>query len=328
MVSLNQERIDVLGKTLNEIPLPADFRQRFVPVMTAEEETARLALLWVAAICHSTKGGLLGRVGGREVRGTEYLLAAFCGAANQDPALILVTAMRAATEDQLRILLTRFVAEPQVTLSDLARRAEILRVLATEINDRFQGQIGRMLDEAQHRVGGEGGFYALMDGFVAFRDPLKKKSGVFLYFLEVSGHWHIIDSEQVVPMIDYHVIRLLFRTGCLEITDPRLREKLLTKTVATAEEEALIRTAAAEARMRLAKMFDVPERGELLYLLGRSYCRHAPVCVPGAMPENDSFNLYTRLPFDGRCPFQAWCPGACQTTYRELWEPMVQTENY
>jgi hypothetical protein len=328
MVSLNHERIAALSQALLSMPLPPDFRQRFVPMMTSDEETARLALLWVAAICHSTKGGLLGRFADREVKGTEYLLAAFCAAANQDPLSISVASVKILDEGGLRLLLTRFIQEPKVTLSDLARRAEMLRVLAEEIDQYFEGRVSTLLDRAHQHVGGENGFYASMDHFSSFQDPLKKKSGVFLYFLEVSGRWQFTDPDQVVPMIDYHVIRLLCRTGCIEIADESLKEKLSKRELATAEEERILREAAFQARLALTKTFDVPERGELLYLLGRSYCRNTPVCVSGHAPESDSFNLYTQIPFQGQCPFQAWCPGACQRAYRDIWEPVIQTENY
>ncbi len=110
--------------------------------------------------------------------------------------------------------------------------------------------------------------------------------------------------------------------------DEGLREKLLKRELATADEERLLREAAFQARLMLTKTFDVPERGELLYLLGRSYCRNTPVCVPDHTPESDSFNLYTQIPFQNQCPFQAWCPGACQKSYRDIWEPVIQTENY
>lgn len=328
MVTINYERLSFLAQALARIPLPPDFRQRFVPLMTAETETARLALLWVAAICHSTKGGLLGRSQGREVKGSEYLLAAFCGAANQEPQLLSIANMKKLDASTLRHLLEAFIESPVVTLVDLDRRAEILRHLAGEIDSLWQGRISSLLEKAAHHVGGERGFYAQMDCFSAFRDPLKKKSGVFLYFLEVSGQWSITDADQLLPMVDYHIIRLLCRTGCLEIQRADVRQKLFTKQPVTEDEERCIREAAFQIRLELAKTFDVPERGELLYLLGRSYCRYTPVCVNGALPESDSFNVYTKTAFQGRCPLQDRCPGACDGSYRGLWEPIIQTENY
>jgi hypothetical protein len=327
MILIREDRIEVLRQSLASIKLPVDFQQRFVPALHTDQETAYLALLWVAAICHSTKGGLLGTINGREVKGTEYLLAAFCAAANSDSESVSVRRIMVMDEDGLRSLLVKPFVASTVVLTDLARRAEMLRVLATEIAEKFAGKIGVLLIQTDHHVGGSEGFYAKMDQFSAFRDPLKKKSGVFLYFLEVAGLWKIVDHDQLMPMIDYHVIRLLCRTGCLEIQDPNLRHKLLAQSPVTEEEERMIREAAFKVRISLTPLFDVPERGELLYLLGRSYCRHAPVCVSGNAPENDSFNLYTGEVFKG-CPFQFWCPGACDSSYRELWEPMIQTEHY
>ena len=164
--------------------------------------------------------------------------------------------------------------------------------------------------------------------FTAFRDPLKKKSGVFLYFLEVTDRWRVSDVENLLPMIDYHIIRLFCRTGCLEIQDESLRQKLRSKELATDEEERVLRQASFQIHLQLGKVFDVPERGELLYLLSRSYCRNTPVSISGNLPENDSFDLYTETTFHGACPLQKWCPGACQAQYRDLWEPTIQTENY
>lgn len=328
MIQKHDKQIAKLADFLNRCALPNDLSERLLPKITANQETALLALLWAAAICHATKGGLSGTRDGNMIKGFDFLLWAFIHAANTNPVSIGIARMKTVHGDELKRLLEEQVEEANVQLADLDRRAEILRQLATEIETLFGGKLMTLLDQTAGQLAGTNGFYALMRKFSVFQDEQAKKSSVFLHCLEQSQRWTPIDPENALPMVDYHIIRLFLRTGCLVITEPELRDKLRNKQEVTSEEERIIREAAKDIRISLSPLLSSPLRGELLYHFARSYCRNTPVCVPGNLPENRSFDQVTDHTFTGVCPLQAWCPGCTQSEVRALWEPIIQTENY
>lgn len=328
MVKIHPAQIEQLIGFLNSWNIPEDFSARLQPSIQADQETALLAFFWASAICHATKGGLLASKHNQAIKGFDVLLESFTHAANTAPTEIQVDRFERITGDELKNFLERHLEKAVITLPDLDRRAEILRTLAHELRARFEGRLSHLFEQTGGCLAGEQGFYALMRAFSIFQDEQAKKSSVFLHCLEQAERWQPIDPENALPMVDYHIIRLLCRTGCLEIEDALLVHKLRTKQEVSAAEELAIRDAARDIRVIISHKLTSPLRGELLYYFSRSYCRNNPVCVPGNLPESNSFNHVTGTTFTGSCPLQGFCRGCTNPSYRELWEPMIQTENY
>ncbi len=328
MVKSNRTQIDQLIGFLNTWNVPSDFSARLQPAIQADQETALLAFFWAAAICHSTKGGLLAIKNGQAIKGFDVLLEAFTRAANTTPREIQLDRFERIQGPELKAFLENHLDQAVITLPDLDRRAEILRTLVQELKTHFDGQLSTLFEQTGGRLAGDHGFYALMRKFSIFQDEQAKKSSVFLHCLGQAERWQPIDPDNALPMVDYHIIRLFCRTGCLEIEDQTLAEKLRTKQEVTVEEEQAIRDMARDIRVLISRELTSPLRGELLYYFARSYCRNRPVCVPGNLPESHSFNHVTNTNFTGSCPLQNWCHGCRDTSYRDFWEPLIQTENY
>lgn len=329
MFRVDDERVHHLARNMSLLPLAGDFADQVTPRVRASREAALQAFLWAAAICHSTKGGLKGYFGGTYYSGWDYLLRAFCHAAEDSESVVSPTHVTGIAGDELRDLLVRYAEHPQVTLPDIERRAALLNGCANELRASFDGSASGILDRALNRVGGETGAYSQLGQLTAFRDPLQKKSSAFLMTVHFSRLWKIMDQENVVAMIDYHRIRVMCRTGCIIVDDRDLLEALVTqRPVSETVEERLCEAAAEVCRsaVRMTGMamfeFDV-----LLWAHARSCCRHHPVCRSGKL-ENDSFYRYVAKDFDGTCEFQQWCSGFRDVTIRGIWEPAVQTEKY
>ncbi len=326
---VDTERVGRLAETMKALVLARDFAREMAPEVNASEESTLRAFLWASSICHSTHGGLEGWFGARNVKGWDYLLQAFCCAAEQDSEEISTRRMKAMGDRDLLDLLSRWVENPTIGLLDLDRRAAMLNQCAADLEQRFDGRVGDLLAVARDQVGGITGAYAQLEHLSPFRDPLKKKSTAFLTTVHFSGIWQAEDTGNIVPMIDYHRMRLLCRTGCVKVRDPDLLRSLILRERVAPDIEESLRVASADACILGAAKAGMVmfEFDNLLWAHARSCCRHRPLCV-SRHPEHDTFYRFIEHPMDGNCVFVEWCLGQHDETTRAIWEPVVETENY
>ncbi len=329
MISINEERVRDLAHSVRSLRLASDFAEQITPRLRASDEAALRAFLWASAICHSTKGGLRGSLNGTKFKGWDYLLRAFCAAAEDNELFVSPEYISEISGRELLDLLLRYAETPQVTLADVGRRAEILNVCAAQLLEMFQGCVKNLLDRTENSVGGDSGAYAQLASLEAFRDPLKKKSSAFLMTVHFSHLWEIADQENVLPMIDYHRMRVLCRTGCITIHDPNVLQSLVSQTSVPSNVEESIRQAAAEVCKQVVILSRIPmfECDVLIWAHARSCCRHFPLCVSKQLEDN-SFYEYIEKNYEGSCEFQEWCPGYRDSIVRNIWEPMIETERY
>jgi hypothetical protein len=329
LISINEERVRDLAHSISSLRLAPDFAEQITPRLRASDEAALRAFLWASAICHSTKGGLKGAFSGISYKGWDYLLRSFCAATEDNEKLVSPEYISNISGKELLDLLSRYAEAPQVTLPDIDRRAEILNVCATQLLEIFQGHVKSLLNNTKNKVAGDSGAYAQLALLDAFRDPLKKKSSAFLMTVHFSHLWEIADQENVLPMIDYHRMRVLCRTGCITIHDPKVLQSLISQTSVSPDVENSIRQAAAEVCKQVVILSKIPmfECDVLIWAHARSCCRHFPLCVSKQL-ENDSFYEYIEKDYEGACEFQEWCPGYRNSTIRSIWEPMIETERY
>ncbi|MFD8652698.1 MULTISPECIES: queuosine salvage family protein [Streptomyces] len=328
-VTVVNSRIEQLAKSLGSLPLAADFAAQMTPVVPVSDEEAFRAYLWTAAVCHATKGGLTGTFGRNRFKGWDFLLRAFSAQAAADADVLSPQNMTDFTADGLHRILTSHSTNTQVNLTDLERRAAILRTTAEELLQKFDGRVMTLLGRADQRAGGQDGAYALLEQLSAFQDPLQKKSSAFLMTVHFSKRWTIQDQESIQPMIDYHRMRVLLRTGCIEIDNPQTAERLRAQLPVEPELEREIRQTSLDVCSRLPRLADMPmfDFDVLLWAHARSCCRHEPMCV-SRKAENDSFGSYLDIVDTKRCVFEEWCPGSAKAETRAYWEPIVATENY
>jgi hypothetical protein len=329
MFSVDLDRVDELSETLVSIRLSESFALQITPQVNADAEPQLRAILWSAAICHSTHGGLQGIIGGQWYNGWDFLLRAFITSCVTDPSSVSPDRIMSLTGDDLHRLLVRSASEATIKLEDLDRRAQILRGCAEALSRNYDSKVTALLEECDHRVGGPGGAYERFAQLEAFQDELHKKSSAFLMSVYFGGLWQIQDLENVVPMIDYHRMRLLCRTGCIRIHDAQVEDDLRSRRMVSAAVETDMRKMALEVCRHIGErgQLSMFELDVLLWAHARSCCRHSPVCAGGAL-ENSLFYELVAEPFAGRCVFESWCPGARNVAVRTLWEPQVSTELY
>jgi len=329
LIRIDSSRVKELADSLRSLQFAHDFAVQITPQVKASKESALRAFLWAAAICHSTKGGLKGDFDGSSYKGWDYLLRSFCAAAEDNEALVSPDYISQISSIELYSLLIKYSQNSQVNLPDIERRAEILNLCANQLVEKFQGKVIKLLEETEGKVAGNSGAYEKLAVLETFQDPLKKKSSAFLMTVHFSQLWKIMDQENVLPMIDYHRMRVLCRMGCIIIDSPEILQNLISQKPVSSDIENTIREATAEVCKSVVILTQIPmfECDILIWAHARSCCRHLPSCVSGKL-ENSSFYDYIDKDFQGYCEFQSWCTGYKNSSLRNIWEPMVKTENY
>jgi hypothetical protein len=174
------------------------------------------------------------------------------------------------------------------------------------------------------------GLYKLLEEFKAYNDPLKKKSGVLLKFLIQSEILKINDSENFIPIVDYHMLRVLLRMGCIEVKDDNLRKKLYCFDKIKSDKE--FRKAAQKTFRKITKLSEkeIFELDPIFWSLGRSCCQlKTTLCFDRKCDKNPcTFYTYMDLNNHDRCFFENVCKGSVNEGYRNLKEPNVETHFY
>ena len=325
---IDEARCVWLGKALASIPRAARFDEEVCPASSLSDEDFLRALLWATAICHSTKGAFRGEIDGREIKGWHYLLRAMLDAAEAAPQSVSPESMSQIGPGALVAVLTRAKFGGKVELSDSARRTQILRELAQWLLHNFDGTALAVFRQAGYRLAGDEGLYVELRAAPGFQDPYQKKTSVLVGTAHYSHRFAFRDMGSFIPMADYHVMRALFRTGCIVVSAPSLSKRLKLQLSVSSDEEASIRRAAIGACRLAAYGGPIPtvELNMLLWAHARSLCRHRPVCV-SMQPDHDSFRLMSGAD-DEECPFATWCGGRTDGEFRAMWEPRISTEYY
>jgi len=329
MIEISDQHVQALARSFLSLRPAKSFATQITPRVGASDEAALRVFLWASAICHSTKGSLRGYYRGNFYNGWDYLLRAFCSAAEESETIVSPNSIKRISGGELVDLLKGYATDTQVSVSDADRRAEILNECAIQLEEKFFGTVHELLKRSSNKIGGPHGAYSQLALLDAFQDPLKKKSSAFLATVHFSGLWTINDHENVLPMMDYHRMRLLCRTGCVLIQDTELRQALAFQKAIPLEIEEKIRSVCAQVCTDVVTITGIPmfEFDILLWAHARSCCRNYPVCV-GGKPENASFYQYIGEEFNDQCVFQSWCSGFRDSAIREIWEPVVKTEHY
>jgi hypothetical protein len=207
--------------------------------------------LFLCAVDHRT--GYRGRylVGGRgPFEGSALLWAVGLRSAERRPGLLTAASLRAVDGGGVAEAF-RIGGE---TVADPERRAALWRDLATGLERDHGGDTDEMLAAADGCLGGSGGLLALLSGYRAFSDPLRKKAFLFAKIADRRGWLRVADPETWEVSADNVLMRLALRSG---LVVPGGREEVRAAT------RAAFKSVAEEAGMSPVVLDD------LLWELGR-----------------------------------------------------------
>ena len=327
---VNAERCHRVGEALRPLRLKADFYTRPYLNVFAPAETRFRMHFFAVAICHQTYN-----LYHRELNlfGWDYLEYVFSALAKNDARLLRPEYLLHCDTEQLAGELAAafsYSGKPEdTTLDRLSERAGLMRDAASHLINTYQGEVGKIFEIAHNRLCGSYGLYWLLPEFETFADPQQKKSTFLIKLLEEDGLVKISDPGNFIPIMDYHMQRVLLRLGCVEVKHQGLRNKLLARETFQTDEP--IRGLCIEAFKIIAgnSGHPVTKMNDFFWSLGRSCCHETTLCSDGICSKNPcTFTQIVEAGTHDRCVFQDFRPGAAAPAYRDLWQPVVETHYY
>lgn len=323
------QRVGARLATVTVLPDPT------LPAPRDEDERRRLANLWfyVVAICQHTVS-LEGFLDGVWYRGWDYLIRAALRAEARTPGYFAAPRLARFTPADLQRLFSDRGDPATFTLDRLDERVAQLHDCAQELLTNYDGEAMDVYTAAGGRARGQGGLYERLAHFMAYADPVEKKSTLLLAFLNQAGIWPLADPENVIMAVDYHAMRVALRSGIVAVEDPALARALRERTPVDDATNTAVRVAVREACAALARQsgHNIYELDRIIWLLGRSCCfyDHEPICGERSCFKADECTFVEGVAYQcpGRCLLDGVCRGSRDPAYRAFWETNVYTSHY
>jgi hypothetical protein len=216
------------------------------------------------------------------------------------------------------------------TLDRIDERSGMILEICRVVRTKYNRNIAEMIDGCEGKLLNNGnGLYEVLSQFTAFSDPLKKKITFFLKLATDAGLIRIKDPENLVPIMDYHMQRVLLRTGCVEIADDDVKKKIIARELLPSDE--WVRKGCIEAIKLIAldSGHELTKMNDFFWPLGRSCCNETQLCQIRTCQKSPCslMNMLTLSSHD-ECLLEGSCKGATNADYRRLWEPTVKTHYY
>jgi hypothetical protein len=331
-----QEQVIVVPGQCNrvaQIIRPLRIRQSFLnrPFLRMEvpREIKLRAYLMAVAICHQT-ANLIDRK--RNLYGWDFIEEVFIRLAREGSPLLDPDHAFFLNENTVGAHLAEaFTLADQPGYCALDRLEERAR-LATDLLDGIASKFGNSVENLLNDSAGPGGLKTVYDRlgqFTAYSDPLRKKSSFLIKLALDAGLITLDPDSRFVPVMDYHMMRVLLRMGCVEVTDSKLRDDLLQRR--PLPDDLPVRSKCIDAMLLISGTSGHPIEGtnDFFWSLGRSCCHTRPLCVWKSCEKKPcTFAVIVELDDHSACLFAEVCRAARQEDYRNLWQPMVETHYY
>jgi len=330
-VTVNIDQCKAIAKVLQTLSIkPIVYQREYFRVNVSAEIKLRMFFFSIG-ICHQTHTLINKKL---NLIGFNYLEKVFSDLAKTnsewlDPLFVKNLTPKVLSE-RFAVLFSETGDPKDCTLDRLDERSRLCIDMSQKLVEHYGGQVGALIAKSQGYLVGEQGIYQLLSDFESYADPFKKKSSLFVAFAYQIGLFAIQDLENLVPIMDYHMQRVLLRFGCVEIFDEPLRRALINQEWLPSDEE--IRSASIEAVHQLARYsgHSVINIHDFLWPLGRSCCKEKPLCQHGVCDKSPcTFDSFVALPYrHTHCLFEGTCKGSLKEDYRNLWQPLVETHYY
>ncbi len=330
-VTVNEQQCELIAQRISPLHLKKSHFERPFLTFPSDKETKLRAFLFISAICHQTHT-LINKK--KNLKGWECLEYVFTdlGKINSnilDPNF-LSTLSPADLSEKLKPLFSDDGSPENCTLDRLEERSNFIIQISKILVEKYGGKVENLLKlSGGFLLGNSNSLYELFKDFKAFSDPLKKKTTVFIQLSSDAKLYQIKDPESVEPVMDYHMQRVLLRTGCIEVVDEELKKSLINKELIDSDED--VRTAAVEAIRLISKVAkkDFFELDFILWSLGRSCCKEKILCIDKICNKKPcTFSNMVNISEHTRCVFEGVCLGNSNEQYQKYWEPIVDTYYY
>jgi len=330
-VSINEEICRKTGLLIKQLHPRKTFYGRPFLKIPAPEEIRLRAYFYAVAICHQTYN--LHHTG-LNLYGWDYIEHVFTGLMKDHHQLLQPGFLSGTENEKVQIMLAGLFSPDQnpatTSLDRLEERSAMLMELDGFIGDNFRSSLVNLVQNANGYLVFRGkGFYEILSGLAAFSDPKRKKTTFLIKLLEEAGLVRVKDTCNFIPIMDYHMQRVLMRLGCVEINDRELHDKLTGKIQLPDDIE--IRNTCIGAFRLIADISGhaVTKLNDFFWSLGRSCCNLEPLCQAGHCEKQPcTFFEIVELREHTHCRFEKVCKGFQDEGYRQLWQPIVDTNYY
>lgn len=330
-VELNSEQCLKIAEVISRLKPREEFYRREYLSFAADPETKFRMHFFAVAICHHTYSLNHPAL---NLWGWDFIEHVFLKMAKKDSPMLDPHYIEKLSVGEIVAQLKNFFTHDDnpvhCSLDRLEERAELMLDASRLLISSYSGRVSDLFNSTKgFLIKDQKGLYEILPAMEAFSDPQQKKSTFLIKLLMDANLIKIKDPGNFIPIMDYHMQRVLMRTGCVEIADSTLRQKLLTRQPLTSDEP--IRSRCIDAFKMIAKISGQPvtPMNDYFWSLGRSCCNTATLCHDySCEKEPCTLALIIKLPNHNHCIFDAVCPGATSEDYRKLWQPVVQTHYY
>lgn len=330
-VTVNSSQCLAVSKTLLELEIRPGFTRRPFLSHPLKLETRLNMLFFAVAICHQTRDLKNEK---RNLFGWDYIERVFLDLAVNKSKLLDIQMIDQADDESIAFGLEAAFSDDgeaiKTSLDRIGERVRLLKDLSHYIYFESDGSFSSLLEKANGFLINKGqGLYELLEKTEAFADQMRKKSSFLIKLLIDSGLFSIKDPENYIPIMDYHMQRVLLRLGCVEIQDDDLRNAITHRQPLATDQH--VRKACIEAVKELAKYsgIDIWKMNDIFWSLGRSCCHESMLCLEGyCIKKPCTFQMIVLTPDHEKCSFEPVCNGAGKEETRLLWEPIVETHYY
>jgi hypothetical protein len=326
MLRVNTEQSRAVGRMVKKIKMRSDFLNRPFLTVDLHDELKSAMYLISVGICHQTYKLANNKL---NLYGWDFLEYAFMQIAKNKPELLNVQIVSRYPKRQLIEEIKPFFSEnhsaDDCTLDRLNERIDLWIDASKFINERFSSA----LDFINKSNNNSEYFYTTLQSVKAYTDPLRKKTSFLLKILDDAGLIHINQNADLIPIMDYHMQRIMLRTACISIENTDLQYAL--KNRKRLNDDFEIRKACIEAMKIISDESgkSVFKMNDIFYTLGRSCCNNEPLCFSGHCEKNPcTLSLATEIERKHKCILESVCKGFRNRTYASYWQPNVETNYY
>jgi len=330
-VSIDQVTCRKTAAKLRDVSLRKSFYERPFLKIAAPVEVRLRGYTYAVAVCHQTYN-LKHR--GLNLFGWDYIEHVFSRLMKERHEVLQPGFLARKSNPEVQSILATLFSEDQepanTTLDRLEERSAMLIELDAFLEAGFNSSLREWVRKANGCLILRGrGFYESMSGLAAFADPRKKKITFLLKLLEEAGMIQVKDTCNFIPIMDYHMQRVLMRLGCVEINDPELYDHLANRHPQPDDVEIRNTCIKAFRLIALESGHPVTKLNDFFWSLGRSCCNEQPLCNTGHCEKTPcTFFEIVDIKEHTQCFFKEICKGYGDEKYRRLWQPVVETNFY
>ncbi len=330
-VVVEHEQCILISKVLPQLRIRPEFLTRPFLSYPLEKETRLRMLFYSVAVCHQTRSLKSDK---HKLYGWDLIEKTFLDLAiGQSMLLDAQLLNRASAESIATELQVAFSDDGNArhsTIDSVNERVRLMVDLSNFVQQRFGGSFTKLVEMTNGKlINHEHGLYEILRQTEAFSDPLRKKSSFLAKLLFDCSLFPITDSENYLPIMDYHMQRVLLRLGCVKVQDTELALSLRNRIPVNSDQA--VRSACIDAMQILIFNSGIGPwiMNDIFWSLGRSCCNETTLCTDKCcMKEPCTFQAIIQLNDHKNCSFESTCKGFRHDETRHLWEPIVETHFY